>query len=132
MKDHVILFDGVCNLCNASVRFILKNDGGDKFYFATLQSEFVANHDHCFEYSIEDPDTVIYIRKDHVYYRSKAVIEILRDLGGFYKVFLLFLIFPESFRDFLYRFVANNRYKWFGKMDACPIVPEKWKDRFLD
>ena len=132
MKDHVILYDGVCNLCNASVRFILKNDKKRKFYFSPLQSSFAAKHTHLFEQRVTDPDTVIYMHPGNIYYRSKAVLKILVDLGGFFKVFMVFLILPESIRDFIYRMVAKNRYKWFGKMDACPVVPAEWKDRFLD
>ena len=132
MNDHVIIYDGVCNLCNTSVHFILKRDKARKFYFSPLQSDFASRHTHLYDNSIADPDTVMYIRKKKIYYRSKAVLYILKDLGGIYKLFLFFMIFPEPVRDFFYKIVARNRYKWFGKKDICPAVPGRWKDRFLD
>lgn len=126
------MYDGYCNLCNASVRFVLRNDKKGKFYFASLESQFAETHAADIGVSDIDPDTVIYLRHSDVYLRSEAVLHILNELGGWLRLFSVFLILPRSVTDFLYNVIARNRYRWFGRKDSCPIPQDSWKDRFLE
>jgi predicted DCC family thiol-disulfide oxidoreductase YuxK len=128
----VILFDGVCNLCNSSVQFIIKRDPKSIFRFASIQSdagrELLTTHG-------EDPDalaSVILIREGKVYKRSAAALEIARRLSGAWPLFYAFRIFPSAFLDIFYNLIARNRYRWFGRQDECMIPDGNLSLRFLD
>lgn len=116
---NIVLFDGVCNLCNGAVQFIIKRDKKDYFHFASLQSDIgnllLADKD------LSNIDSIIFIEKGEIYYYSTAILKIARHLSGFYALLYIFIIIPPFIRDGLYRFVARNRYKWFGKQenDQC-------------
>jgi len=131
LENPVLLFDGVCNLCNASVQWILKRDHQAQFRFAALQSELgqqiLQNHG----LATEHFDTVVLSEGDRIFLRADAPLEIVRRLGGFWKLFYLFKLLPRPLRDALYNFVARNRYRWFGRQAECMLPRPEWKGRFL-
>lgn len=132
-NKKIILFDGVCNLCNGAVTFIIKHDKTDTFRFASLQSEIgkklVAERG----MDPEELDSIILIDPGVAYYqKSTAALEISRELSGGYSLLKNFLFIPEGLRDGIYNFVASNRYKWYGKKESCMIPTPELKSKFLD
>jgi predicted DCC family thiol-disulfide oxidoreductase YuxK len=127
----IIYFDGICNLCNWSVRFILKYDKNVVFLFASLQSEFTKKHLVHFNEPERKNESIVYQDHQVLYTKSDAVLKILNDLGGVWKLFYVFKIIPQNLRDWLYDFIARNRYRLFGKKDNCMIPSPEIKDRFL-
>ncbi len=130
--DHpVILFDGVCNLCNGSVIFIIKRDPRSQFYFAALQSDFGNKQLKNFGLPATELNSVLLIKGGTLYQKSNAALEIAKHLNGLWPVIYIFKIIPPFLRDGIYTWVARNRYRWFGKKDACMIPTPELKSRFL-
>lgn len=127
----VVLFDGVCNLCNSSVNWIIDHDKEGKFKFASLQSVYGQNVVKQFNLTGEYMDTVLLLDGDKLYKRSEAVLRIAKHIGGIYSLAYVFIIVPAFIRNFFYNFVARNRYRWFGKQDACRIPTPELKAKFL-
>lgn len=126
----IILFDGVCNLCDSSVQFVIKRDKKDVFRFVALQSELgqkIVNH---IEASSID-STILYEPEKGFYTKAEAAFKILKDLGTAYRFLLVFSIFPKSILNFIYDYVAKNRYKWFGKKESCMIPTPDLSIKFL-
>lgn len=127
----IILFDGICILCNSAVRIILKNDVKDHFAFASLQSDAAK------EILLQHPskknnmDSIILVEDGKIYERSSAALKIGTKLGWKFKWVYLGYLLPVKWRDSLYNWIARNRYKWFGKLDTCSIPTEKEKSKFL-
>ncbi|ELY70345.1 thiol-disulfide oxidoreductase DCC family protein [Natrinema versiforme] len=119
----IILFDGVCNLCNGFVQFILPRDTEGKFRFASLQSdvgtELLAEHD----LPTDELESIVLIEGEDSYVKSDAVIRIARHLGGPYALLGPFRFLPRRLRNWAYDFVAARRYRWFGKKDQCAMPP---------
>jgi len=130
-QNSIILFDGVCNLCNSSVKFILKRDKKKQFIFASLQSDAAENILLHHKYKKIGLNSIILIHRDKLYEKSSAVLQIFSVLGMPWKLFTVFYILPLSWRDFLYDFIAQNRYKWFGKKDSCIMMLPTHKNRFI-
>tara|TARA_B100000497_G_scaffold99104_1_gene111942 strand:+ start:580 stop:975 length:396 start_codon:yes stop_codon:yes gene_type:complete len=130
--DNIIFFDGVCNLCNKSINRLIKNDVKKKFKFASLQSDFAMSFVPDQMINHKNLDTILLYKKGQFYDRSNAVLNICKALGGGFNLFLIGYIVPRFIRDAMYRLVANNRYKWFGKEDQCMVPTDDLKDRFLD
>ncbi len=128
---HIILFDGVCNLCNGSVQFIIKRDKHSKFRFASLQSEFGQDKLLAFHLDNKDMDSFVYVRDGKVFTKSTAGLMVLKDLGGLWKILYLLIIFPKPLRDWFYNLIAKNRYKMFGKKESCMLPSADLKSRFL-
>jgi predicted DCC family thiol-disulfide oxidoreductase YuxK len=128
----VILFDGVCNLCNGFVQFIIRHDRDKKFRFASLQSNYGKSLISYFNLPLTATGTVILYHDGKVSVESDASIEILSSLGGMWKFVRVFRIFPRFIRNGLYRLLARNRYRIFGKTDQCMVPSDNTKDRFLD
>lgn len=128
----VVLFDGVCNLCNGSVQFIIKRDVNNQFQFTALQSKYGQGQLSKLNIPANALQSIVLIKDDKYYQRSNAVLEIARMLGGFWSAFYVFKIFPTFFRDWIYNIIANNRYRWFGRQDQCMIPTPALKARFLD
>ncbi|AMA48835.1 MULTISPECIES: thiol-disulfide oxidoreductase DCC family protein [Flavobacterium] len=132
-KDkQIILFDGVCNLCNYWVQYIIKHDKNDIFRFVTLESELgqeVLQYLGIKNRNIES--IVLYIPNQAYYYKSEAVLKIAQSLS-ILNWFFIFKIIPINLRDFLYDFVAKNRYKWYGKKVTCMIPSPELKTKFID
>lgn len=133
-KDKkIILFDGVCNLCNNAVNFIIEHDKKDVFRFASLQSELGQKLTSERGIDPEELDSIVLIEPGVAYFKkSTAALEISKGLSGGYSMLKYFSFLPEGLRDGIYDIIANNRYKWFGKKDACMIPTPELKAKFLD
>lgn len=131
----VILFDGVCNLCSASVQWIIERDPGATFRFASLQSEagmaILATRGVTLD-ATADPDSVLLVDHHGVHQHSDAALRIARGLGRPWSFAWSLRFVPRFVRDGLYRFVARNRYRWFGRKDACWLPTPDLRARFLD
>lgn len=137
----VVLFDGVCNLCSATVRWIVKHDASGRFRFASLQSEAArrllveATRLEARGSLLEAqgrPDSMALVDRDGVHFRSDAAIRIAKGLGPPWSVLGLLAVVPRPIRDATYDFVARNRYKWFGRQESCSLPAPELADRFLD
>ena len=130
-KYHIILFDGVCNLCNSSVNFIIRHDKRNKFKFAALQSE--AGNELIEKYKIDviKTDSIFLIHDEKYFTKSTAALRIAKKLSGAYPLLYLFMIIPPFIRNGVYDYIANNRYNWFGKMDSCMIPTQELQEKFL-
>lgn len=128
----IVLFDGVCNLCEASVQFILLRDKFGYFKFASLQSNFAQTFLSEQGLKTSNFDSIVLIENGQIYQRSDAALRIARKLSGAWKIFYVFIVIPKFFRDAVYNFIANNRYRWFGKKDECLLPKPEWKERFLN
>lgn len=127
----IVLFDGLCNLCNASVRFILENDPTGEFRLASLQSEAGREALRRRGRSPGPLASIVLIDGDAVWEYSDAVLRIAGRLRSPWPVLALLLALPQSIRDRAYRWVADNRYRWFGTSQSCPLPSPKWQARFL-
>lgn len=127
----IILFDGVCNLCNGSVQFIIKRDKKAVFKFASLQSDI--GQSILKEYKIPAGDlfSIILVENNKAYSRSTAALHIARRLDGAWKILYIGILFPKFLRDRIYDWVAKNRYRWFGKKEECMIPSPAMRERFL-
>ncbi|MFH7015656.1 thiol-disulfide oxidoreductase DCC family protein [Flavobacterium sp. FlaQc-47] len=131
-NKKIILFDSVCNLCNGAVQFIIKHDRKDIFRFVALQSEL--GIEICKYIGVDQTkidSIILYNPGVAYYYKSSAVLEIAEDLGGVYSLVAVFKIFPEKFRNYIYDYIARNRYKWYGKKESCMIPTPELKAKFL-
>ncbi len=129
----IVLFDGVCNLCDGAINFIIKHDKKDVFRFASLQSELGKKLSSERGIDPEALESMLLIEPGVAYYqRSTAALEISRDLSGGYSLLSNFSFLPEGFRDGIYNIIAKNRYKWFGKNESCLIPTPEIKAKFLD
>jgi len=129
--ERIILFDGVCNLCNSSVQFIIKRDPKGRFKFASIQSETGQSLLELHGYD-KEIDSFILIENQKIYFKSSAALMVCRNLNGLWKLLTILRILPAPFRDFFYDVVANNRYKWFGKKESCMLPTKEMKKRFLN
>lgn len=127
----IILFDGICNLCNGIVQFIIRHDPEGKFKFAALQSEIgnsLLTQAGLPENGLE---TIVYFSGDKHYIRSAAALCILKDLGGFWKLAYVLIIIPVPIRDFVYKGIAKSRYKVFGRRETCMVPAPDLLQRFI-
>lgn len=128
--DKLVLFDGVCNFCEASVQFIIKHDKTNSLKFTSLQSEI--GQQLLIHYKLSTAiEGVVFIENNIAYFKSKAAFKIANYFGGFWRVLQLFSILPTSLTDFAYDIIANNRYKWFGKKESCMLPSPDVRSRFL-
>jgi predicted DCC family thiol-disulfide oxidoreductase YuxK len=132
-KDKkILLFDGVCNLCDASIQFVIKHDEKDIFRFVQLQSDLgqkIMKHIGLSDTKIDS--TVLYEPGKAYYYKSDAVFKILKELNGIYRLLLVFSVLPKRLLDYLYDYVAQNRYKWYGKKESCMVPTPELQSKFL-
>ena len=129
----IILFDGVCNLCEASVQFVIKYDKKDVFRFVALQSELGKEIIKHIGLDIKNIDSVILYEPGIAYnYKSAAALEIARNLGGFFHFGTVFKLIPNGLRNLIYDYIARNRYLWYGKKDSCLLPTEEIKSKFLE
>jgi len=129
-QNPIIIFDGECNLCNGTVDFLLKRDSKKQFRFASIQSEAAQLLFRKFQIPSE-VDSVILIKSNKVYFESDAAIEIAGMLPFPWKMGTIFRIIPKKIRDNIYRRIAKNRYRWFGKRDTCRIPAPSEKESFI-
>ena len=130
MEHAIVFFDGVCNLCSASVQFIIKHDKRDRFRFASLQSDIASVHlkgtDH------KNLDSIVLKDGDKIYTRSSAALRIASKLSFPVSLLYAFMVVPPFIRNFVYERIAANRYKWFGKKEACWLPTPDLKSKFID
>jgi len=129
--NPVVLFDGVCNLCNGAVQFIIRHDPEARFRFASLQSPVGERLRGELGIDGQALDSVILVADGRWYQESDAVLRIARGLGGLWRVVGISRLVPRSLRDRVYRFIARNRYRWFGKVEACWVPTPELRTRFL-
>jgi predicted DCC family thiol-disulfide oxidoreductase YuxK len=128
----IVLFDGVCNLCNGAVDFILKRDPAGQFAFASLQSEAGQEVLSAYKLSTRDFNTVILVQEGKVYKKSRAALQIAGKLKGGWKLLQVFKIVPSFMGDAVYNFIARNRYRFFGKRETCRLPTPQIRSRFLE
>jgi len=127
----ILLFDGVCNLCNTSVTFVIQRDKKDLFRFAALQDPAGQQLIEKYQIDPSNTDSIILIENDKAYVKSTAALKVARHLGGAYPLLYGFMIVPNFIRNWVYDYVAKNRYKWYGKKDSCMIPTPELKSKFL-
>lgn len=133
-KNYIILFDGVCNLCNSSVQFVLKYDKKNRFLFTSLQSD--AAKELLLQYKVNkkiiyDLNSIVLLKNDSVYVESDAILHIIKEFNYPLKIMYYFKYIPKIIRDFIYKIISKNRYKWFGKRDKCMMPSEAIKNKFI-
>jgi predicted DCC family thiol-disulfide oxidoreductase YuxK len=130
-QHPVILFDGVCNFCNSSVQFVIKRDPKQQFRFASLQSEFgqqvLAQH----QLPQNDFNSFILLQEGNIYTKSTAALKVAKQLSGLWPMLYGFIIIPPFIRNAVYSFIAQNRYRWFGKREACMLPSPQQRNLFL-
>jgi predicted DCC family thiol-disulfide oxidoreductase YuxK len=132
LNDKIILFDGVCNLCNGVVQFIIKNDDKGKFKFASLQSDFGQQILSKNNLPTSDFNSFVFFENDKIFMKSTAALKVLKGLGGKWKMLYVFIIVPKFIRDIAYDFIAKRRYSIWGKIESCMMPTPELKSRFLD
>lgn len=130
-NSYILLFDGVCNLCNRTVQFVIKRDVRKRFRFAALQS---ANGQALLRelgLPIQHFNTVVLIHGDTYYVKSTAALRVLKELGGLWKLCYALIVIPRPIRDLVYNMVAKTRYRVFGRRDMCMVPTPEVKERFI-
>ncbi|HEY1047915.1 MAG TPA: DCC1-like thiol-disulfide oxidoreductase family protein [Bacteroidia bacterium] len=130
MSRDIVFFDGVCNLCNASVQWVIRHDPEARFQFAPLQGSTAKSI--ITEDQLKSVDSIVYFDGLKYYVKSSAALKILSKLGFPYNLSKMFFIVPGFIRNAIYDIVARNRYKWFGKQDSCMMPTPELKRRFLE
>lgn len=131
-KHPIILFDGVCNLCSSSVQFIIRHDPQKKFRYASLQSELGQSVLKEFNLPTNELSSFILLEKGKIAVKSTGALRVAKQLSGGWPLLYALVIVPAFIRDAVYEFVGRNRYKWFGKKEACWIPTPDLKQLFLD
>lgn len=131
LENPIILFDGVCNLCNSSVQFIIKRDKKALFKFASLQSEEGQRILKKFNLPVDQINTIILTDDSNFWSKSTAALKIATKLSGLWPMMYAFILIPKLLRDKVYEFIARNRYRWFGKQESCWIPSPELKARFI-
>ena len=137
MTNPIVLYDGVCGLCNQLVQFLLKRDKHDQLRYASLQSDFASKILVRHGLNPKDLDTVCVVinyqeTDERVLTRSTAILNVIKNLGGIWKVAALGKVVPRPIRDLLYELVARNRYRMFGKYETCMLPEPRHRAKFLD
>lgn len=128
----IILFDGVCNLCNWSVQFVIKHDPEKKFRFASLQSDFAKKLLTGYSMETKEMNSFILVENGKIYARSTGALRVLKQLRGWSVLFYCFILVPRFLRDGIYNFIAKTRYRRFGKRDECMVPTPELRSRFLN
>lgn len=131
-NEHpILLFDGVCNVCNGFVQFVIERDPEKQFRFIALQSNTGKEILQHLNLSTEDLSTAILIENEKIYTQSTVGLKMIKRMNVWFSFLSFLIILPKSLRDFFYRIIANNRYKWFGQQDHCMIPTPELQSRFL-
>jgi predicted DCC family thiol-disulfide oxidoreductase YuxK len=130
---QLILFDGVCNLCNSSVLYVIKRDKKDKFLFAPLQSDIGKTIINKFQIDTDNTDSILLYnpKNESLSYKSSAALHVAKQLGFPINILSVFLIIPTFISNWVYDYIAKNRYKWYGKKDVCMIPTPELKSKFI-
>lgn len=129
--NKIVLYDGVCGLCNGAVKFIIARDPEARFQFAALQSDAAVSLLAAHQLPLSDLDTVVLIEGNAAYTKSDAALRVAKKLNGLWPLLYGFIIIPRPLRDAVYNFIAANRYQWFGKYDQCMMPTPEMKHRIL-
>lgn len=127
----IILFDGVCNLCNGAVQFVIKHDLAGKFLFASLQSTAGQKLLQQFNIPSDNFNSFILLQNDKIFTQSTAALKVAKQLSEGWRLLYGFIIVPSFIRNAIYRLIATNRYKWFGKREVCMVPTPALQNRFL-
>lgn len=130
--NPVVLFDGVCNLCSSSVQFIIKHDPERLFRYASLQSEFGQNILRQFNLPVNELNSFILLEEGKIYIKSTGALRVSRKLNRLWPALYGFIIIPAFIRNAVYSYIAKNRYRWFGKKEACWLPNLELKKLFID
>ncbi|MFY7965508.1 MAG: thiol-disulfide oxidoreductase DCC family protein [Chitinophagaceae bacterium] len=129
--NNILLFDGVCNLCNKLVLFVIKRDKNNKIKFASLQSEagrkILLSNNFC----TNNLSSFVFIKQNRVLIKSTAALNLSKEIGGIWQLLYVFIIVPKFIRDLVYDIVAKNRYSWFGKQNECMVPTKELMNKFL-
>jgi len=131
-EPKILLFDGVCNLCNRFVQFTIRRDPKGRFKFASLQSESGQALLQKLGLPRDDFRTFVLVKGEKYFLRSTAALRVLRELGGVWELFYVFIFIPRPLRDFIYGIISKSRYRIFGKRDSCMIPTPDISQRFLE
>jgi predicted DCC family thiol-disulfide oxidoreductase YuxK len=131
-NSNIVFFDGVCNFCNSTVDMIYSKNKKRNIFYSSLQSEFAQKFLGNNGINTNDLDTVIFYASGKFYFRSGAILQISKHLNGGYKLLSVFVIIPAFIRDGIYKWIAKNRYKFFGKKETCRIPSPEEKQYFLE
>lgn len=130
--EKTILFDGVCNLCNGAINFVIDRDKNAHFKFAALQSEYGQKYLQDNDLPLNDFESMVYMENGRVFTKSTAALKIAKNLNSLWPSLYVLIIIPAFIRDAVYNFIANNRYEFFGKKDQCRIPTPELRARFID
>lgn len=128
--NPVILFDGVCNLCNSSVQFVIKHDPKRQFRFASIQGDYGQQVLKQFHLPPDSLNSFILLKDNQIYTHSTGALKVAKQLSGAWPLLYAFIIIPAFIRNAVYQFIANNRYKWFGKKESCAMPSPELKALF--
>jgi len=132
-NKQLILFDGVCNLCNSSINYVIKHDKNNVFMFAPLQGETGKQIIEKYNLDTSKTDSILlYSKENGLKIKSSAAMAIASQLGFPRNILIVFFIVPPFIRNWVYDYIAKNRYKWYGKQNECMIPTEKLKSKFLN
>jgi predicted DCC family thiol-disulfide oxidoreductase YuxK len=132
IKNPVILFDGVCNLCSGAVRFVIKHDPKKQFRFASLQSRFGEDVLEHFGLPLDQFNSFILLENGKIYTRSTGALRVAKRLKGSYSLLFAFVIVPGFIRDAIYNLISRKRYKWFGKKEECWVPTPELSNLFIE
>jgi predicted DCC family thiol-disulfide oxidoreductase YuxK len=130
-KPSIIFFDGVCNLCNASIDFIIKRDKNNRFLVGALQDAHSRKVLAQYQVNENYLDSLVLLQDGEIHYKSTAALKIAKALSGLWPIFYPLINLPEGFRDKLYDWIASNRYSWFGKKNTCRLPTSEERSKFL-
>jgi predicted DCC family thiol-disulfide oxidoreductase YuxK len=132
IKNPVVLFDGVCNLCSYIVQFIIKRDKKKQYLFASLQGLFGQQVLKQFHQPGNQLNSFILLKDGKIFTQSTSALKVAKELSGLWKILYVFIIIPPFIRNAVYQFIASNRYKWFGKKNECWLPTSEISLRFID
>lgn len=132
MADQpIIFFDGVCNLCNASVQFVIAHDKKDQFKFTALQGDYAKEVLPKSNVDLEKLNTILLLEDGKLYTKSSAALRVARKLNGLIPLLYAFIIVPKFIRDWIYDIIAKNRYQWWGRQESCWVPTPELKSKFI-
>lgn len=131
-NNNIIFFDGMCNMCNSFVNLIIVMDKKKKFLFSPISGKKGQEIVKLYELNNKKIDSIILLSNNEIKVKSDAAIQIITSLNIFFKVFFIFKIIPKIFLDFIYDFIAKNRYRYFGKRNSCSIPKKEHLSRFIE
>lgn len=130
-KQSIIFFDGVCNLCNASIDFVIQRDKDNKYLVGALQDEVSKKILSQFSVDKNYLDSIVLLEANQIFYKSTAALKIAKNLSGLWPLLYPLIFLPVGFRDYFYNWIGKNRYKWYGKKSTCRLPTKEEQDKFL-